>query len=70
MEDRVIALTPWVLALLFELFGVAVLVLAVIHFSWHDILSIVIITSALARTLPPVLRRLRAAWRAPSLAAG
>jgi hypothetical protein len=59
-----------VLALLFELFGVAVLMLAVIHFSWHDILSIVIITSALARTLPTILRRLRDAWQAPSLAAG
>jgi hypothetical protein len=70
MEDRIIALTPWVVALMFELLGICALVLGIIHFTWQEARSIALILMALARTLPPVLRRLHAAWQAPSLAAG
>jgi hypothetical protein len=70
MEDRLIALTPWVLALLFELALLAGLVLAVIHFTWSNLLFFAVTLRALSSTLPIVLRRISEAWHSPFAAAG
>jgi hypothetical protein len=70
MEDRLIALTPWVLALVLEALGLLSGILAIVHFSWSDLSGIIFLFIALYRTLPVVLRRLRESWNSQVVSAG
>jgi hypothetical protein len=65
MEDRLIALTPWVLALFFEAFAVVIMTLAVLHFDLYSVLAIAAGVRILIRTLPMIIRRISEAWRGP-----